>query len=86
MIKVIAHIDLDAFFVRAEELKNPKLENKPVAIGKDGRGGIVSTCSYKAREFGVKSGMPMFKAKLLCPDLIIVPVDFNYYEVLSKNH
>lgn len=84
MIKVIAHIDLDAFFVRAEELKNPKLENKPVAIGKDGRGGIVSTCSYKAREFGVKSGMPMFKAKLLCPDLIIVPVDFNYYEVLSN--
>ena len=61
MSKIIAHIDLDAFFVRCEEIKNPSLENKPVAIGKDGRGGIVSTCSYKAREYGVKSGMPMFK-------------------------
>lgn len=84
MSKIIAHIDLDAFFVRCEEIKNPSLENKPVAIGKDGRGGIVSTCSYKAREYGVKSGMPMFKAKQLCPDLIIVNGDYNYYEVLSN--
>ena len=84
MSKIIAHIDLDAFFVRCEEIKNPSLENKPVAIGKDGRGGIVSTCSYKAREYGVKSGMPMFKAKQLCPNLIIVNDDYNYYEVLTN--
>lgn len=84
MSRIIVHIDLDAFFVRCEEIKNPSLENKPVAIGKDGRGGIVSTCSYKAREYGVKSGMPMFKAKQLCPDLIIVNGDYNYYEVLSN--
>lgn len=84
MSKIIAHIDLNAFFVRAEEIRNPKLINRPVAIGRDGRGGIVSTCSYKAREYGVRSGMPMFKAKELCKDLIIVPDDHLYYEVLSN--
>ena len=84
MSKVIAHIDLNQFFVRAEEIRNPKLINRPVAIGGDGRGGIVSTCSYKAREYGVRSGMPMFKAKELCKDLIIIPVDYLYYEVLSN--
>ena len=83
MSKVIVHIDLNAFFVRCEEIRNPSLENKPVAIGHEGRGGIVSTCSYKAREYGVSSGMPMFKAKELCPHLIVLPVDFRYYEALS---
>ena len=82
--KVICHIDLNAFFVRCEELKNPSIEGKAVAIGHEGRGGIVSTCSYKAREFGVRSGMPMFKAKELCPNLIILPVDFKYYQ--KKSH
>ena len=82
--KVICHIDLNAFFVRCEELKNPHIEGKPVAIGHEGRGGIVSTCSYKAREYGVRSGMPMFKAKELCPNLIILPVDFKYYQ--KKSH
>ena len=60
MGKVIVHIDLNAFFARAEEIRNPSLEGKPVAIGHDGRSGIVSTCSYAARKFGVHSGMPMF--------------------------
>ena len=83
MAKVIVHIDLNAFFARCEEIRDPSLENKPVAIGHDGRGGIVSTCSYKAREYGVSSAMPMFKAKELCPNLIIKPVDFRYYGALS---
>ena len=84
MGKVIVHIDLNAFFARAEEIRNPSLEGKPVAIGHDGRSGIVSTCSYAARKFGVSSGMPMFKAKELCPQLIIKPVDFRYYGGLSR--
>lgn len=84
MSRIIAHIDLNQFFVRAEEIKNPKIINRPVAVGGDGRGGIVSTCSYKAREYGVRSGMPMFKAKELCPNLIIIPGDYLYYEVLSN--
>lgn len=83
MSKVIVHIDLNAFFVRCEEIKDPSLEGKPVAVGHEGRGGIVSTCSYKAREFGARSGMPMFKAKQLCPNLIIKPVDFRFYYTLS---
>ena len=62
MAKVIVHIDLNAFFVRAEEIKDPSLENKAVAVGHLGRGGIVSTCSYEARKYGVRSAMPMNKA------------------------
>lgn len=83
MSKVIVHIDLNAFFARCEEIKDPSLENKPVAIGHEGRGGIVSTCSYKAREYGVSSAMPMFKALQLCPNLIIKPVDFRFYGAMS---
>ena len=83
MAKVIVHIDLNAFFVRAEELRNPLLENKAVAIGHLGRGGIVSTCSYEARKYGVRSAMPMNKAVKLCPDLIIVPPDYRWYITLS---
>ncbi len=83
MSRVIVHIDLNAFFVRCEEIKDPSLEGKAVAIGHEGRGGIVSTCSYKAREYGVSSGMPMFKAKQLCPHLIVKPVDYRFYSALS---
>ena len=83
MSKVIVHIDLNAFFVRCEEIKDPSLENKPVAVGHEGRGGIVSTCSYKAREYGVSSAMPMFKATQLCPDLIIKHGDYRFYSAMS---
>ncbi len=84
MSKVIVHIDLNAFFVRCEEIKDPSLVNKAVAVGHEGRAGIVSTCSYEARKYGVKSGMPMNKAKDLCPNLIIKPVDFSFY--YTKSH
>ena len=84
MSKVIVHIDLNAFFARCEEIRDPSLENKPVAIGHDGRGGIVSTCSYAARKYGVGSAMPMFKARQLCPNLIIIPGDYHYYSTMSK--
>lgn len=84
MSKIILHIDLNTFFVRCEEIKNPSIIGKPVAIGGEGRAGIVSTCSYEARKYGVSSGMPMFQAKALCKDLIILPPDFNFIELLSK--
>ena len=83
MSKIIVHIDLNQFFVRCEEIKDPSLIGKPVAVGHDGRSGIVSTCSYEARKYGVSSGMPMFKARKLCKDLIVVPVDYYYYEEKS---
>ncbi len=88
MGKTILHIDLNAFFVRCEEIRNPSLEGKPVIIGHEGRCGIVSTCSYKAREYGVRSGMPTFKAKQLCPQAIIVSDSRNsykYYKEMSKS-
>lgn len=84
MSKIIVHIDLNYFFVRCEEIKDPTLQGQPVAVGHQGRAGIVSTCSYKAREYGVKSGMPMFQAIEKCPNLIIKPVDFDFYGVLSR--
>ena len=84
MSKIILHIDLNAFFVRCEELKNPSLEGKPVIIGRVGRGGIVSTCSYAARKFGVKSGMPTYEALLKCKNAIVLDVDFNFYHEKSK--
>ena len=81
MAKVILHIDLNAFFVRCEELQDPSLVGKPVIIGHSGRGGVVSTCSYKAREFGVRSGMPTFQALKLCPNAIVIP---GHYQLYSK--
>ena len=84
MSRVIVHIDLNMFFVRCEEIKDPSLKGKAVAVGHDGRSGIVSTCSYEARKYGVHSGQPMFQAKKCCPSLIIKPVDFHYYHKMSK--
>ena len=84
MSKIILHIDLNAFFVRCEEIKNPSLEGKPVIIGRNGRGGIVSTCSYAAREYGVKSGMPTYQALLKCKDAILIEGDYHYYERKSQ--
>lgn len=84
MKRIILHIDLNTFFVRCEEIKNPSLIGKPVAVGGEGRGGIVSTCSYEARKYGIHSGMPMFQAKMLCKDLIITSVDFKFYNLMSK--
>ena len=81
MAKVILHIDLNAFFVRCEELVDPTLKGKPVIIGHSGRGGVVSTCSYEARKYGVRSGMPTFKALQLCPDAIII---HGHYDLYSK--
>ncbi len=81
--KIILHIDLNAFFVKCEEIKNPALIGKPTIIGHEGRGGIVSTCSYEARKYGVHSGMPTFQAKKLCPNLIVIPGHYDLYEEMS---
>jgi len=83
-IKIILHIDLNAFFVTCEQIKNPDLIGKIIVVGGDGRCGIVSTSSYEARKLGIHSGMPTFQAKMLCKNLIILPCDFKYYELMSK--
>ncbi len=84
MSKIILHIDLNTFFVRCEELVNPTLIGKPVIIGHSGRGGIVSTCSYEARKYGVHSGQPTFKALELCPNAIVIPGHYELYSCKSK--
>lgn len=77
--------DLDAFFASVEQLDHPQLKGKPVIVGGDPGGrGVVSTCSYEARAYGVRSAMPMFMAKKLCPHGIFLPVNFKRYKEMSR--
>lgn len=82
--KYIAHLDLDCFFVSVERIKNPSLVGKPVAVGGIGKRGVVSSASYEARKFGVRSAMPMTQALDLCPQLIVVPGSHGEYGKISK--
>lgn len=83
MSKVIFHVDLNAFFAACEQLKNPELLGKPIAVCTDSRGAVVTTASYEARAFGVHSAMPLTIAKHKCPDLITVDADFTWYHLKS---
>lgn len=79
----IAHLDLDSFFVSVEQLRNPKLKGKPILIGGSGDRGVVASCSYEARKFGIHSAMPMAVAKRLCSHAIIVRGDMEQYSKYS---
>lgn len=81
--KTIFHIDFDAFFASVEENFNPEYNNKPLVVGSKSNGSIVSSANYIARKFGVRSAMPIFQAKKLCPSLIIAEVDYPKYERVS---
>ena len=74
---------MDAFFASVEQRDFPELRGKPVAVGHDGPRGVVSTASYEARQFGVRSAMPMTRARKLCPQLIIVPGHYETYKAVS---
>lgn len=80
----IAHFDLDAFFVSVECLKNSKLKGKPLIVGGNGDRGVVTSCSYEARKFGVHSAMPAKLARRLCPEAIFLRGDFESYSKYSK--
>lgn len=82
--RVIAHIDMDAFFASVEVLDNPDLRGKPVIVGGSSRRGVVSAASYEAREFGVHSAMPLFQARRLCPHGIFRPVRMKRYHEVSS--
>ncbi len=84
MGRVLFHIDLNAFYANAEILKNSSYENQPLVVSGLSRRGVVCTASYAARELGIHSAMPIKMALQLCPHLIVVPVDFEWYEKLSK--
>ena len=80
----IIHIDMDAFFASVEQRDRPHRRGLSVSVGHDGPRGVVSTASYEARRFGVRSAMPMVRAKRLCPQLVIVPGRHSVYKAVSK--
>jgi DNA polymerase-4 len=81
---MIVHVDMDAFFVGVEELLNPALRGKAVAVGGDPSGrGVVASASYEARRFGVRSAMPSYHARKLCPNLIFVSAHYDAYAEYS---
>ena len=82
---IITHMDLDSFFVSVERLKNSALNGKPVIIGGNSDRGVVASCSYEARSFGIHSAMPMKQAKQLCPNAIIIRGDSQLYSDYSKD-
>ncbi len=84
MERQIVHMDLDSFFVSVERLLNPALNDRPVLVGGSSDRGVVASCSYEARAYGVHSAMPMRTARLLCPDAIIVRGDHEQYSNYSS--
>ncbi len=84
MDRKIIHIDCDCFYAAVEMRDDPSLRDHPIAVGGDpGRRGVISTCNYEARQYGVRSAMASAYAKRLCPQLIIVPPRFTQYKTVS---
>lgn len=84
MMRTIVHMDLDSFFVSVELLKHPELRGKPLIIGGNGDRGVVSSCSYEARRFGVHSAMSSKMARILCPQAIFLRGDMDSYSRHSR--
>lgn len=84
--RVIFHVDMNSFYASVEMAYKPSLKGKPLAIAgnPEERRGIIVTCSYEARKFGVKTTMPLWEAKKLCPDLIVLPPNFDRYRIFSQ--
>ncbi|OHA62896.1 MAG: hypothetical protein A2748_01040 [Candidatus Wildermuthbacteria bacterium RIFCSPHIGHO2_01_FULL_45_20] len=87
--RIIIHLDMDYFFAQIEERENPRFKGKPVVVGADPMGGkgrgVISTCNYAARAFGLHSAMPISKAYALCPQAIYLPVNGDYYAQVSAH-
>ena len=78
-LRRIIHIDMDAFFAQVEQRDTPEYKNKPLIVGGPLNRGVISSASYEARKYGLHSGMPLIRAKRLCPDGIFVPVNMEKY-------
>lgn len=83
-IRKIIHVDMDAFYASVEQMDNPDLKGKPIAVGGGGKRGVISAASYEARKFGVKSAMSGTLAIKLCPELIFVHPNYERYSEISK--
>lgn len=81
--RIIFHVDMDQFYAAVEEREHPEFKGKPVVVGadpKEGRGrGVVSTCNYEARKYGIRSGMPISRAWKLCPDAVYLQPNYKLY-------
>ena len=84
MERLILHVDMDAFFASVEQLDNKSLRGKPVIVGGVSERGVVSTCSYEARKYGIHSAMPIFIARKLCPHGIYLRTRMIRYKEVSK--
>ena len=85
MTRKIIHVDCDCFYAAVESRDQPRYRGKPLAVGGDpGRRGVIATCNYEARAYGVRSAMPSSRAMTLCPELIIVRPDFDRYRKVSQ--
>jgi DNA polymerase-4 len=84
MERKILHVDMDAFFASVEQLDHPEYRNKPVIVGGSSDRGVVATCSYEARKYGVHSAQPAYMARKLCPDGIFVHGNHKRYSEVSK--
>jgi DNA polymerase-4 len=84
VVRKIIHIDMDCFYAAVEMRERPELAGRPIAVGGGERRGVVTTCNYEARKFGVRSAMPGYKAKELCPALVFLPVRFDLYRAVSQ--
>lgn len=80
----IIHVDMDAFYASVEQMDNPELRGKPIAVGGGGNRGVVAAASYEARKFGVRSAISGYQAKKNCPDLIFVRPRFERYREISE--
>ena len=81
---LIAHFDIDAFYASVAQRDDPSLRGKPLAIAGESRRSVVLTASYEARPFGVRSAMPLYRARALCPQLLVARPDFPRYRELSQ--
>ena len=83
-MRKIIHLDMDCFYAAVEMRERPELAGQPIAVGGGSRRGVVTTCNYEARKFGIHSAMPGFQARERCPHLVFLPVRFDLYRAESS--